>query len=80
MQYAAKHCPYIDKLLTINVIGEQSTCFGVINITSVLQILTNSLQSMNKQFLGPTSSLMQSIDSGKLQAALHELRYMQVYQ
>ena len=62
----------------INVNGEERTCVGGINITSVLQTLKNALQSMNKQFWDQLPAYMQSIDPGRLQAALHELRYIQV--
>ena len=64
--------------VAISVNGEQRTCVGGINVTSVLQTLANSLTDMNKQFWDQLPTYMQNIDPGRLQAALQELRYMQV--
>ena len=65
----------LHRQVTINVNGEQRTCAGGIDINDVLQTITNSLRNMNKQFWDQLPSYMQSLDPGRLQTALHELRY-----
>ncbi|CAH3113680.1 unnamed protein product [Porites lobata] len=64
----------LHRQVTINVNGEQRTCAGGIDINDVLQTITNSLRNMNKQFWDQLPSYMQSLDPGRLQTALHELR------
>ncbi|CAH3108737.1 unnamed protein product [Porites lobata] len=64
----------LHRQVTINVNGEQRTCAGGIDMNDVLQTITNSLRNMNKQFWDQLPSYMQSLDPGRLQTALHELR------
>ena len=54
--------------------GQQKTCLGGIDVPSVLETLTHALTNMKKQFLEQLPQNMQSIDPGKVQAALRELR------
>ena len=45
---------------------------------SVLETLTNALINMQNQFLDQLPQNMQSIDPGRLQAALRELRLVSI--
>jgi len=60
--------------VVINVNGQQKTCPGGIHVPSALETLTNALMNMQNQFLDQLPQNMQSIDPGRLPAALRELR------
>lgn len=59
-------------LVTLN--GQQKICHGGINITSVQESLKNALVHMKDQFLEQLPPYLKTIDPGRLQAALRELR------
>lgn len=73
---SAVPCPSssLHRQVVINVNGQQKTCLGGIHIPSVLEILANALMNMQNQFLDQLPQNMQSIDPGRLQAAMRELR------
>ena len=68
----------LHRQVVINVNGKQKTCLGGINVPSVLETLTNALINMQNQFLDQLPQNMQSIDPGRLQAALRELRLVSI--
>jgi len=64
----------LHKQVLINVNGQQKTCLGGIHVPSVLEMLTHALTNMKNQFLDQLPQNLQSIDPGKQQPALRELR------